>query len=223
VLVLLATLERFYGPLPSPPTDPFRYFVWDALSAQTTPGRRDLAYAALQRLPALTPDAMFRAPRGRLQAAVALAGPYGEQRLEALLRGVQSFRRDPALAATIRGPIRRARRAVAALPRLGDGSPHRLLLFGGDHCVMPLDRDVVRLAGRLGIDPGVDRPRPGPLRHAMARELPPMADTFRRAALYLRHHAVLTCTDEPHCVVCPVSERCPGRRPAAAGDATRVS
>ena len=125
MLDLLAALERFYGPLPTPPNDPFRAYVWEALSTQTPPSRRDAAFAALQRIPALTPDSMFRAPRAVLTAAVALSGAYADQRLHALLAGVERFRREPRLPQLIRGPLHGARRAVATLPRLGDGSLHR--------------------------------------------------------------------------------------------------
>jgi len=225
VSALVAALERFYGPLPAPPSDPFRYYVWEVLSAHTTPGRRDAAYAALLRIPALTPDAVFRAPRGRLTAALAHAGPYQEQRLHALLLGVEQFRRQPAFGAIVRGALPRARRLLARLPRLGDGGVHRMLLFGGRHCVMPVDRDVARFATRLaGRDAGAgqipprhrgagDAPAGGrPLRRMLEVGLPREEHTFRRAALYLRHHAVQTCVDDPHCSVCPLGDHCRSRR-----------
>lgn len=212
---LVAALERFYGPLPAPPSDPFRYYVWEVLSAHTTPGRRDAAYAALLKIPALTPDAMFRVARGRLMAALAHAGPYQEQRLHALLLGVEQFRRQPAFAAIVRGALPRARRLLARLPRLGEGGVHRMLLFGGQHCVLPIDRDVARLVSRLA-GPEVRHrqtpPRLRPVRRTLEAGLPRDERAFRRAALYLRHHAVQTCADEPHCSVCPVGEGCPSRR-----------
>lgn len=211
---LVAALERFYGPLPAPPSDPFRYYVWEALAAHATPGRRDAAYAALLRIPALTPDAMFRAPRGKIAAAIALCGPYQEQRLHALLLGVEQFRRLPTFGALLHGPLAPARRLLARLPRLGDGSVHRMLLFGGHHCVMPVDRDVARLTLRVAGDeagPGA-APRPRQVRRLLEEGLPQDEEAFRRAALYLRHHAVQTCADEPHCIVCPMRDTCPASR-----------
>ncbi len=211
----VAALERFYGPLPAPPSDPFQYYVWEVLSAHTTPGRRDAAYAALLRIPALTPDAVFRAARGRLTAAVAHAGPYQEQRLHALLLGVEQFRRQPAFSAVVRGALPRARRWLARLPRLGEGGVHRMLLFGGQHCVVPVDRDVARLASRLaGVDAaGSPLPmRPRAVRRMLEAGLPREVRAFRRAALYLRHHAVQTCVDDPHCSVCPLADGCLSRR-----------
>ncbi len=218
---LVAALERFYGPLPAPPSDPFRFYVWEVLSAHTTPGRRDAAYAALLRIPALTPDAMFRAPRGRLTAALAHAGPYQEQRLHALLLGVEQFRRQPAFGAMVRGALPRARRVLARLPRLGEGGVHRMLLFGGQHCVVPVDRDVARLASRLAGAAAAERHTPPllrPIRRMLEAGLPREARAFRRAALYLRHHAVQTCADDPHCSVCPVGETCPSRRDPQGGE-----
>jgi endonuclease III len=215
VLHLVTVLERFYGPLPSPPNDPFRYYVWEVLSTRTTSGRRDLAYAALRRIPALTPDSMFRAPRAKLAQAVAQAGPYQEQRIHALLSGVERFRRQPRLGDIIRGPLRAARRAAALLPHLGDeGSSHRLLLFGGNHGVFPVDRDIVRLCARLGI---LSREtKASVVAHAVRKRveerLPREAGAFKRAQLYLQHHAVHTCTDDPHCTVCPLAPICPGRQ-----------
>ena len=212
MLDLLAALERFYGPLPTPPTDPFRVYVWEALSTQTAPGRRDAAYAALQRIPALTPDALVRASRATLTSAVAHAGSYAEQRIQALMAAADRFRRTPGLAGAIRGSIRTARRAAATLPRAGEGSVHRLLLFGGQHCVLPLDRDVLRVGRRLGFGSTPTGPgTPRRVRRAMEDGLPAFHETFARAAVYLRHHALHTCTDEPHCGVCPVAGRCPWR------------
>lgn len=214
VLDAVARLERFYGPLPAPPADPFRAYVWEVLSTQTTAVRRDAAYAALLRIPALTPDAMFRAARAKLVAAVSQAGAYGEQRLHALLLGVERFRRHPRLAESIQSRrLRDAVRAVSLLPRVGDGAAHRVLLNGGGQALMPVDRDVTRLATRLGWAPAASTRGLGHrVRRAIERGLPVEHAALSRAALYLRHHAQHTCTDEPHCAVCPLSDSCASSR-----------
>src|ERR1019366_6954948 len=115
---VLASLQRFYGPLLSPPSDPFALFVWEVLSPHAAPQKRDAAMSALKRLRALTPDAMARAPQKKLQESVTLAGPYAEQRLSALRTGVDMFRRAPDLPAAIRGPLLTARRALKGLPQM---------------------------------------------------------------------------------------------------------
>src|SRR5439155_9778534 len=108
---LIAALEQFYGRLPAPPADPFMLFVWEVLSAHSSPRKRDAALAALKRARALTPDAMWRAPQKVLAESVTLAGPYAEQRLRALRTGVEVFRRSRDLPEVIRGPLPAARRA----------------------------------------------------------------------------------------------------------------
>jgi len=102
---LIAALRKFYGTLPAPPRDPFTLFVWEVLSVHSTPRKRDAALAALKRIRALTPDAMWRAPQKKLEESVALAGPYGENRLRALRTGTEIFRRQAALPTVIRGPL----------------------------------------------------------------------------------------------------------------------
>jgi endonuclease III len=205
------TLRRFYGPLPSPPREPFTLFVWEVLSVHATPAKRDAALAALKRIRALTPDAMWRAPRKKLEGAVVLAGPYVEQRLRALKTGVDMFRRMPDLPATIRGPVLAARRALKGMPQMGEGGAYRMLLFAADHAVLPVDARLKRVASRLGY--GGQEPEfasaARSIRTAVAEQLPGGADAYRRTYLYLSHHGTATCTETaPHCPVCPLREEC---------------
>jgi endonuclease-3 len=215
---LLGHLQKFYGPLPKPPRDPFTLFVWEVLSVHSSPRKRDAALAALKRIPALTPDAMWRAPQKRLQDSVGLAGPYAEQRLRALRTGVDLFRRAPKLTAAIRGPMLAARRALKPLPQLGEAGAHRMLLFAADHAILPVDARVSRVGCRLGYGEAHDefRKQARSVQHALEHELPVSVDAFRRAFTYLSHHGGATCTEaDPHCTICPLLNDCPvGRRRA---------
>jgi endonuclease-3 len=209
---MVNALQRFYGALPAPPRDPFIFFVWEVLSTHSTPQKRDAAIAALKRIPALTPDSIFRAPLKKLEESVALAGPYREQRLAALRTGAEMFRRSPNLAATIRGPLIAARRAIKPLPQLGESGAHRMLLFAGDHAVLPVDARVNRVGARLGYGERSPefRRQSRSVQEALSRELTCDVDHYRRAFLYLSHHGGATCTDaDPHCIVCPLLKECP--------------
>ena len=219
---LIGALQTFYGVLPSPPRDPFTLFVWEVMSVHSTPRKRDAALAALKRIPALTPDAMWRAPQKKLEAGVKLAGPYNENRLQALRTGVDVFRRAPNMAAIIRGPLLAARRALKPLPQLGDTGAHRMLLFAADHSILPVDARVARLGRRLGYGEGGAEFRKvaRSVQDALTRELPPSVDAFRRAFLYLSHHGGATCTEsDPHCPVCPLLSDCPDGQKRVAGEA----
>ena len=211
---LLDALQRFYGALPQPPRDPFTLFVWEALSVHSTPRRRDAALSALRRIPALTPDAMWRSPKKKLEDAVRLAGSYSEQRLLALRTGVDLFRRSPGLLATMRGPLVAARRALKPLPQLGEAGAHRMLLFAGDHPVLPVDAGVSRVARRLGYGHASEdsREQTRSVRAAIVAALPRDVVAFRRAFLYLSQHGAATCTErDRHCAICPLADDCPGR------------
>jgi len=208
----VGALQTFYGALPRLPRDPFTLFVWEVLSVHSTPRKRDAALAALKRIPALTPDSMWRAPQKKLEESVKLAGPYTDSRLQALRTGVDVFRRTPKLTALIRGPLLAARRAVEPLPQLGESGAHRMLLFAADHPVLPADARVTRVGRRLGYGEAHEefRKQSRSVQDALARELPPAVDAFRRTYLYLSHHGGATCTEaDPHCVVCPLLKDCP--------------
>jgi endonuclease III len=209
---ILNALQRFYGTLPPPPRDPFRLFVWEVLSVHSTPRKRDAALAALKRIRALTPDAMWRAPHKKLEQSVALAGPYTENRLQALRTGVDLFRRSPTLPSVIRGPLAAARRALKPFPQLGETGAHRMLLFAADQVILPVDARVSRLGRRLGYGEAADdfKKQARLVQAAIARELPASADAYRRAFLYLSHHGGATCTErDPHCPICPLLKDCP--------------
>lgn len=182
---------------------------------RSTPQKREAALGALKRMRALTPDAMSRAPQKKLEEAMALAGPYAEQRLRALRTGVDLFRRSPRLPAVIRGPLAPARRALKGLPQMGEGGAHRMLLFAADRAVVPVDACVGRVGCRLGYgDRQSDFTRTArSVRVALTRELPPSADAHRHAFLYLSHHGAATCTErDPHCTICPLLADCPTGR-----------
>jgi endonuclease III len=196
---LMNRLERFYGPLPLPPSDPFSLYVWEVLGVRTTPARRDAAVGALRRIPALTPDSMGKVARAKLESAVALAGPYREERLRALASGVDVFKRHRDLPETLRGDIEAARDGLALLPHLAAISGQWLLLFAGRHPLFPDDPHIRRVLSRLQKEAG-----------AAAEELGCVLSAMQRATLYLSHHGRATCVEaEPLCRICPLRSDCP--------------
>ena len=215
----LADLKRFYGPLPSPPAEPFALFAWEMLAVRSMPQGRDAALAALRRSRMLTPDSVTRAPRARLEAAVAPAGPSIELRIEALLAGAAVFRRYRHLATSPGGSLFAVLRAFRRLPRLDAAAAHRMLLFAAGQIVLPVDQRVHRVAVRLGYGAGpFGRRSARSVRHVLTRWLGQDLDAYRRTFVYLEHHGAVTCTErDPHCAVCPLLDDCPeGTRRVAA-------
>ncbi len=210
---LLAPLREFYGPLAPPPRELFAFFVWDVVSARSLPSRRDLTWQAIKRLPALTPDAMFRASKEDLGQALAAVGAV-EQRIEHLKDGCGHFRRHPELAQSVSGSLAGAVRALADVPHLSPPARIRALLFVGGHTLAPVDDSVARVLGRLH---GFEGPKPC-VRRAARRWLFQACggdrEALSEAIVGLAHHAGHACAEHaPHCTVCPLAPRC--RRAAA--------
>jgi endonuclease III len=212
---LIAKLRKHYGVLPEPPSDAFVLFVWEALSWHSTPDKRDAALRALERLRALTPDAMGRAPRAKLDAIIAAAGPYTMQRIQALRRVVETFNERPDLPAVLTGPMPAALKSLKGLTQMGgDSGAYRMLLFAGDHPVLPINAGVERTARRLGYGEGGRdfKQSAKSVREAIARELPSTPAAYRTAYVYLAHHGTTICRQaDPDCPLCPVKKECPGR------------
>ncbi len=170
---VLTALAAFYGPLAPPPTDLFAFFVWEIVSARALPARRDIAWQALRRIPALTPDAMFRVARDDLKAAINGLGGFDE-RLDALRAGSGHFRRHRDLPEVVSGPLLRATRALRDVPHLSPAAQVRALFFAGGHTVPAVDDEVGRVVGRLAR-------RDGGRRAAASAGCPPGARwSFRR-------------------------------------------
>jgi endonuclease III len=188
-------------------------YVWEVLSVGTTPTRRDAAFAALKKIPALTSDAIGRVPQAKLEAALALAGPMKDERLRALRAGADLFRRNPSLVDDLVAAGSRPVRAARRIPHLGRASSLRLLLFSGGAAVLPLDEHALRVAVRLGYAPlAKDRPAARILslvRQALIGESGREVATLRMLSQYLTHHGLSTCIESaPHCAVCPLAFDC---------------
>jgi endonuclease III len=206
---VLTALAAFYGPLAAPPADLFQFFVWEVVSARALPARRDIAWQALRRLPALTPDAMFRAPKDDLKSALDGLGGF-EDRLEALRAGSGHFRRHRELPRIVAGPLLAATRALRDVPHLTASSQVRALFFAGGHDLAAADDQVARVVGRLN---GLTVTA-GPVRRRQARQRLAAAFGHARepltpALVLLGHHAAQACLEHaPHCTVCPLRIDC---------------
>lgn len=209
---MLDDLKRFYGLQPLPPDDPFSFFVWEILSEGAVPARRDQAWRALARVPALTPDAMFRTPESDLCGAVRLAGGDAGERVARLRATAAAFRRhrgDLDEGAFRRAGVWRAWRALERLEHVPAPMRARALLFCGGYAVLPLDEDVRRVVARLS---GIGARRLTALRRWILARTGQTLEARREAVVYLAHHARQTCVRAgPHCGICPVREGCAWR------------
>jgi endonuclease III len=207
---VIDTLRAFYGLQPAPPSDLFQFVVWEVLSEHALPARRDLAWQALRRIPALTPDAVFRAPAKELLDAVGIAGPHRDEKVERIRAIVGEFKRHRdvlSAEALTHGGVLAAGRALRRLTSVSRDTRARAMLFAAGRLVLPVDDDVSRVVSRLMGEPD-NRRRPHARRWLAAR-ISADASSYRDAIVYLRHHASHTCLKVgPHCAVCPLRTQC---------------
>jgi endonuclease III len=223
-------LREFYGLLPQPPTDPFQFFLWEILSDNALPARRDLAWQALRRIPALTPDAVARTPQKELLEVMRLIGPQPDERIDRIRSTTGEMKRqrdrfDPESLRT-KG-LCLAARAFRRLTHLPRDVVDRALLYAAGYPVLPLDDAAARVVARLegtaipasqgaegftlkrALYAGQLRLQRRRARKTLAAALPRDPDTYRDVVLYLRHHAQNTCLAvAPHCKVCPLLPAC---------------
>jgi endonuclease III len=226
----LKALREFYGLLPQPPSDPFQFFLWEILSADALPARRDLAWLAFRRIPALTPDSVFRTPAKVLLHTVNTIGPHGEDRVERIRAAVGAFKRnrdalEPEALRT--AGLKGAWRLLRKLSELPRDMIDRALLFAAGYLVMPLDDHAARVVARLDgtsipVSGGAEgftlkrarwarelRRQRRRARRTLVASLPRELDAYKEAILYLRHHGQQTCIAVgPHCGVCPIAADC---------------
>ncbi|HXG87203.1 MAG TPA: hypothetical protein VNJ02_02620 [Vicinamibacterales bacterium] len=198
--------------------------LWEILSDGSLPARRDLAWLAFKRIPALTPDAVFRAPAKALLDAVGLTGPYREEKIDRIRATVGEFKRHrvvldaPALRAA---GLLRALRTLRRLAHLDNQMRQRALLFSAEFAVLPVDDDMARVATRLSgetsegyVVPAAMNKREAARTRRLAKrwlraQLAADLETYQDAVIYVRHHAQHTCIAiGPHCGVCPLREAC---------------
>jgi endonuclease III len=227
VAASIDSLRTFYGLLSAPPEDLFQFFVWEILSESSLPARRDLAWHALKRIPALTPDAMFRAPAKALLESVALGGAHRDEKVERLRATVDIFKRhrERLHADALRhAGLLSGMRALQTLTHVDRAVRARAWLFAVGIPVLPVDEDVGRVVTRLM---GATHARSATARRARTRDLnqsrsiarrwlgarlPREISAYRDAIVYLQHHAQHTClTVAPHCRVCPLRGDCPSK------------
>ena len=223
---LVGVLRDFYGAVHRPPSALFQFVVWELLSEHATTGRRDLAWNALRKLPALTPDAMFRAPAKELTDAIALSGGSRDELVSRLRGLVDTFKRQREALDESRlqrvGPVA-ASRSLRAIPQVNNEIRRRALLFSLGFSMLPVDDDSARVVSRL-IEPldlasaaRLSRRRQQRDRRkarAWLTTYESKADS-RELLTYLRHHGRHTCLAVgPHCGVCPLAQGCRSRAPA---------
>jgi endonuclease III len=205
-------LRKHHGPQQQPPSaDPFELILWENVAYLASPARRREAFELLQNTVGTTPKAILSAGRQALEKITSrgiLKATFAAKLRECARIATFDFGGD--LAAVIRLPLDRAKRALRSFPGIGEPGAEKILLFAGRHALLAPDSNALRVLVRLGLlAEGMSYSRT----YAAAR---PLADAFsadprllQEAHQLLQRHGQSLCKrSAPRCTECPLAREC---------------
>jgi endonuclease-3 len=204
------------APAAPPAGTPFEQVLYEIASYLVPDERRLEVHRRLEREVGLTPDAILRAPRARLLAAIEDGGMKPEMRADRVREAAQTAKEIGDLSKAAKKPLPEAVKAFARFPSVGLPGAEKILLFAGAHAVPALESNGLRTLERLGFAPG-GRSYAATYRTVRESLLSEGAQTARfwqKAHLLLRRHGQEICRrTAPLCRLCPLAPRCPVGRP----------
>lgn len=209
---VVKVLRKHHGPQPPPPSaDPFELILLENVAYLATPARRREAFELLQSTVGTSPKAILSARRTALEKVTArgiLKARFAAKLRECARIATSDFGGD--LAAVIRLPLERAKRALRSFPGIGEPGAEKILLFTGRHALLAPDSNALRVLIRFGlVGEGTSYSRT----YAAAR---PVAEAFsadprvlREARQLLQRHGQSLCKrSAPRCTECPLAREC---------------
>jgi len=148
-------LKQHYGPpKPLPTADPFELILWENVAYLASPNRRREAFEHLKRTVGTDPEAILATEQSTLESVTArgiLKSTFAAKLHECARIVIEDFEGD--LAAVMRGPIHKAKRALRAFPGIGEPGAEKILLFTARHALLAPESNGLRVLVRLGLVP----------------------------------------------------------------------
>lgn len=213
---ILKKLEKQHGAPPAPSTtDPFETILYEKCGYLCSDDRRERAFRELKKRVGTTPQKILGASDAVLRQIAAIGGIYADTRA---LRMKQSaalvrdrFSGDLNAALTLE--FKKARKAFAQFPMIGEPCAEKILLFARAHKVLALESNGLRVVCRLGF---AEEQRNYSTMYRRAQEaLAPEIDGMDYARLIgahqlLRRHGQEICRrTDPACGQCALRADCP--------------
>jgi endonuclease-3 len=209
---VVAALQKHYGK-PAPPVtrDPFEMVLLEKSGYLTTDEKRERAFRELKKRVGTTPDKIRRAPMELLQEIAAIGGIYADTRALRMKQSAElALEDDPA--AAVKLEFRKARKAIAKYPMIGEPGAEKILLFSGAHAVLALESNGLRVVVRVGF--GEEHKNYSTMYRGAQVALAPEIRGMNCAGLIvahqlLRRHGQEICRrTDPGCDACPVNRDC---------------
>ncbi len=208
----VARLAELHGDVAPPPgRDPFEAIVWEIAAYLVDDERRNAVHAALRARIGVTPEAIAKAKKPAIAAAIAAGGMRPEDRVEKLKKAAALALELGPLGDVSRRPLKEAVKLLRRFPSIGEPGAEKLALFFGDHPLLALDSNGLRVLLRLGYGEEATSYATSykSAQKAAMNELPADPGALKQAHLLLREHGKTICRrSTPRCEACPVKKTC---------------
>jgi len=210
------TLYKALGPQRWwPARTPFEVIVGAILTQNTAWTNVQRAIANLRRERLLTPAALERVPRRRLERLIRSSG-YFRQKARKLKEFTAFLRREyrGSLARMFRTPTAELRERLLAVHGIGRETADSILLYAGGHGVFVVDAYTKRILARHGL--AHEKAQYEEVRALFESSLPADAETYNEFHGLIVNVGKNWCrTRNPRCEQCPLLPFLPGREPAS--------
>ena len=187
--------------------DPFRSLVHTILSQNTSYRNEAMAYDRLEDAIGVTPEALAGAPVERIAEAIRPAGMHN-QRSRTLRKVAEAVLEHHGgdITPILDKPYPQAREELMGLPGVGRKTADVLLMFDAGKAVIPVDRHIFRIAGRLQLVP--PRAAYDDVRTALEAAADP--DSYEDVHVLLIRFGREVCrARRPRCGDCFLNDLCP--------------
>ena len=216
LLAILKKLEKQHGRLSAPATrDPFETILHEKCGYLCTDDRRERAFQELKKRVGTTPEKILAAKDAVLREIAAIGGIYADTRALRMKQSAELVRDrfGGDLNAALKLDFKKARKAFAQFPMIGEPGAEKILLFAGAHKVLALESNGLRVVCRLGF---AEEQRNYSTMYRRAQEaLAPEIQGMDYARLItahqlLRRHGQDICRrTDPACDACVLRADCP--------------
>ncbi len=207
---VIAALQKRYGK-PAPPLtrDPFELVLLEKSGYLSPDEKRERAFRELKKRVGTTPEQIRRAPTELLQEITAIGGIYADTRALRMQQSAQlALEADPSVAVKLE--FKKARKAIAKYPMIGEPGAEKILLFSGAHRVLALESNGLRVVVRLGFSEEYKNYSTMYRRAQEAIDITGWTGSqLISAHQLLRRHGQETCRrSDPQCNECPLNHVC---------------
>ncbi len=173
--------------------------------------KRERAFRELKKRVGTTPAKIISAPMEVLQEICAMGGIHAGLRALRMKQCAELARQEP-LKDVLKLDFKKARKAIAKYPMIGEPGAEKILLFAGVQPVLALESNGLRVLVRLGI--GEDNKNYSTMYRRTQQAIAPAiagwtCDRLTGAHQLLRRHGKELCRhSDPSCDLCPLQTDC---------------